>query len=85
MERKGKAPLVKCVSGPMKEVIKMEYGKRKKVEVPVNDVDHHSHVMTYRKSNVIIERQRNIEAAKVEAQIQAKFNQPMPNGIGEGE
>lgn len=81
----GKAPIVKCVSGPMKEAIKMEYGRRKKIEVPINDIDHHTHDITYTKSNVIIERQRNIEAAKVEAQIQAKFSQTAPSGISEGD
>jgi hypothetical protein len=70
-------PIVKCASGPMKEVKVKIMGKYKTQYVPANDVDSHTHDVTYLKSNVITERIRNAEAAKVEAALQSKA-QPLP-------
>ncbi len=74
-------PIVTCVSGPLKEVSKLQYGRRVKFEVPVNDVDNHSHDTTYVKSNVIVERIKNIEAAKAEAAIMARSQSSSIPGI----
>lgn len=74
-------PLVKCKSGPMKEVTVMRYGKRVKITVPINDVDHHTHEVDYERSNIILERQRNIEAAKAEAEITRKFQGGSVQGV----
>lgn len=65
-------PIVKCASGPMKEVKVKIMGKYQTKFVPANDVDNHTHDVSYVKSNVIVERVRNVEAAKVEAAMQAK-------------
>lgn len=67
----GNAPIVTCVSGPLKEVVEIKYNKRIKIEVPANDVDHHTHEVSYEGSNVILERVKNIEAAKLEASLMA--------------
>lgn len=77
----GLPPLVECESGPMREVVKLKHGKRVKTEIPFNDVDTHTHSVKYEKSNVIVERVRNIEAAKAEATIQARFQGANTHGI----
>lgn len=78
----GLPPKVRCISGPMKEVVKLVHGKRVKVEVPANDFDDHTHEIEYDRSNVIVERTRNVEAAKAEAQINARFQSQNSYGIG---
>lgn len=80
----GKPPIVRCASGPLKEVVTMQYGKRVKKEIPVNDVDSHTHNIKYIKSDIIIERTRNIEAAKAEAAIMARYQASVP-GVEAGE
>ena len=69
----GHPPIVECASGPLKEVVKLQYGKRVKVEVPFDEIDTHTHEVEYHKSNVILERVKNMEAAKAEAEITARF------------
>lgn len=81
----GQPPLVECLSGPLKEVVKIQYGKRIKTEVPFNDVDTHTHEVKYEKSNVIVERIRNIEAAKAESAIMARFQSANTHGIVSGD
>jgi hypothetical protein len=53
----------------MKEIIRISQGKRVKTEIPFNDVDYHTHEVSYIKSNVIVERIKNVEAAKAEAEL----------------
>lgn len=77
----GLPPKVRCLSGPLKEVTKLIRGKRVKVEVPANDFDEHTHEIEYERSNVILERTRNVEAAKAEAQISARFQGSNSFGI----
>ena len=63
----GNPPLVKCVSGPMKlaRVKDPHTLKYVKKPVPVNDVDSHTHEVTYLKSDEIALRKLSDEAAKV--------------------
>lgn len=80
----GQPPIVRCASGPLREVVTMQYGKRVKKEIPVNDIDHHTHDVKYVKSDIIIERTRNVEAAKAEAAIMARYQASVP-GVDAGE
>jgi hypothetical protein len=61
------APTVKCVSGPMTEKrVRNKYTKKyEKKIVPVNDVDNHTHEVTYMQSDVLKLRKMNDEAAKL--------------------
>jgi len=81
----GLAPKVKCISGPLKEVVKIQYGKRTRIEVPANDLDNHTHTTKYVKSNVIVERTKNVEAAKAEAQIMSRYQTSVPGVQSDGE
>lgn len=62
-------PTVKCVSGPMRWGIKRVNGKNKKVPVPANEYDDHTHDITYVQSEMITPRKANAEAAKVQANV----------------
>lgn len=68
----GQPPLVKCISGPLKWAMKKKGGKFRRVTVPANDFDNHTHDMQYLQSEKITPRKANVEAAKVTAAIQAK-------------
>lgn len=81
---KGQPPTVRCASGPLREVVQIVNGKRVKREVPVNDVDHHTHDVQYVRSNIIIQPTRNMEAAKAEAAIMARFQASIP-GVEAGD
>lgn len=78
----GQPPIVECASGPLKEVVKLQYGKRVKTEVPFDDIDTHTHEVEYHKSNVILERVKNMEAAKVEAEITMRFQSAGAQSLG---
>lgn len=62
-------PTVKCVSGPMRWGVKKVNGKKKRVPVPVNHYDTHTHDCTYLQSEVVTPRKPNAEAAKVQANV----------------
>lgn len=78
----GHPPIVECASGPLKEVVKLQYGKRIKTEVPFDEVDTHTHTVEYHKSNVILERVKNMEAAKAEAEITSRFQSAGAASLG---
>lgn len=61
---KGNPPKIISMSGPLKTVRhKDEYGKRVKIDVPVNSVDTHVHKHTYLQSDEVKLRKINSEAA----------------------
>ena len=73
-------PLVKCVSGPLRWGHKKVSGRLKKVTVPVNTWDNHSHDVTYIRSNKVAKRKINTEAVAVQT-MEANKMRPIP-GIG---
>lgn len=81
----GQPPKVICKTGPMREAFITENGRKIKTSVPVNDIDKHKHEVTYDKSNIILERQRNQEAAKAEAAIQLRYESGNVQGVSVGE
>ncbi len=69
----GKAPLVECISGPLRKVSrKNEYGKWISAFAPFNAVDHHTHETIYITSGEVKPRERNVEAAIYTTQVEAK-------------
>ena len=71
------------VSGPLKEIVRVtrsrETGRqtRKKMIVPVNAFDNHTHEAVYVRSSEVQQRKANLEAAKVQSAEAAK-TQPIP-------
>ena len=68
----GEPPKVVCASGPMQWAKKKVHGKWKRVKVPVNHYDDHTHEVEYLHSEEVTPRKPNVEAAKVSAAQAAK-------------
>lgn len=74
-------PKVECVSGPMRLVRKKnKYGQFVKVLEPMNDVDHHTHTVAYRKSDELRPKAANIEAVKTMDNLNARGT-VVPDGV----
>lgn len=82
-------PAVYKCSGPKKWVIQEKNGQRRRVMQSAlghddygKEIDNHTHEVAYVQSQKLIPRKPNMEAAKLQAQIAAKFEQSMPGVIG---
>lgn len=60
-------PEIVSISGPMKWGVKRINGKNRKMAVPCNEYDFHTHDATYLHSQTVTPRKPNAEAAKVQA------------------
>ena len=69
---KGGAPIIVGMSGPMKKKWVKRGGRRILIDAPVNDFDFHTHDMLYVRSEKILARAHNAEAARVAASIANK-------------
>jgi hypothetical protein len=81
-----KPAVYKC-SPPMRWVIKKKQGRRQKVLEVLKDMDgenfdDHTHEVIYKRSQYIVPAKPNMEAAKLQAELAAKFNQTLPGVIG---
>jgi len=70
-------PVVKCGSGPMHFARKKVRGKMKRVMIPVNEVDDHTHDVQYIESMTVKRRKLSAEAANVVAH-DAQKTAPIP-------
>jgi len=77
----GEPPEIVEVSGPMKWGMKKKGGKYKRVAVPVNEYDKHTHEIKYLQSEKVTPRKANVEAAKVATTLQMKES-PSGHGLG---
>jgi hypothetical protein len=71
-----KPPKVKSISGPMVLVTKKIRGRKQQVAVPMNDYDHHTHKISYIRTDKVQARKHNVVAAMVEAQEAQKGAPP---------
>lgn len=73
----GGAPVVECVTGPMREVRRRVKGQFVKVVEPVPGEDDHRHDVVYLHSEKISLRSVNVEAVRVQ-QVDAQKTAPIP-------
>lgn len=77
------SPAVYKCSPPMRwGIVKDRYKRKVREMVPANIDDEHTHEVQYIKSDELILRTKNVEAAKMHASEQAKYDKTLPGVQG---